>query len=290
MAISRRFGFPQNSTDPSSSLHLSGCYFSIGVIIRSLLDKIASENNVISSQTLSLLARIGTLIGIDLEVTRENKEIRYNKDNLEKLFKLAAPPSKELEFNGGRMVRLEYTNKDPTSGPEWFKYSQTPEEMQKQKESLIQKKEQNRKRKFGDPNEPGRFFFFPDNNSVLCGSEEEGPSRKIIRINYEDLKKSGFLKDKKHVSIIPSGNGYRIAFSGGSCHNTTATKKFWGTNSVTNDQVLKGNVLVLCTGNAPLDISEYMDPDPSWLNNYMSTSETVEPSPSKKEKTFTSIL
>lgn len=263
--IARRFGVPQISKE-GEPLQLAGSYASVGVVIRVIIDRIGEEGKM-SRQNLSSLARIGDMIGIDIELKKDEKtnNVQYDNKKLESILALAAPPKSNLEAFGGNMRRAEYSKADRTSGPDWDKYGQTAEEVAAQKKKLQEKKNENKKRKYGDPDDDTRFYFF--------AGHPENYDKKTHKVDLAKLEESGFFKEKKQVHFCTVSGNLRVAFSGGSSHNLAATKRFWGSVPNLDDakkNVLKDDTVIMCVKGAPLDLSEYMaDDSDSWLQQYL---------------------
>lgn len=259
-----RYGFPVANKKDDDQLQLIGCYFSIGVIIRSIMDKVESE----CGWTLPLLqqmAKIAAMVNLPLEIKKglnDNKEPDIGVDNtqLNAILKLAAPKAKELEINGGKLSRAEYTNKDPTH-LKYTKYSQTQDEYNKQKEAVKEKRKAAKDSRNKWQVDHAKWFHIG-----LKDNQDREKSELVTRVNLKDIIKAGLLKGPKYVDIVEIGNeGLKIAFSGGPTHNKTAMKKFWGSDAP-EDRKLKGEVIIVCTGNAPLNVEDCLAPDDSWLD------------------------
>lgn len=261
-SIERRFGVPQTNDEN----HLVGCFASVGVVIRYVLDRVEEEKGAYTSNTLGMIARIGKMIGKPLTIKRTVKEggeaeLTFSSSELSEIVKLAAPSSKDLEINGGKLSRKEYLARDPTSGPDYHKFGQTKEEFERQKEETRKKKEETRKKKEYSDSDHARYFFF-------ATPETGGEKLKDVmsRVTLSAVEEVKFLENSnKKVHIVEVGKtGLRVAYCGGNTHNKLATKKFWG-KDWRDKPMLKGDVLIVCTGNAPLNIDEAMPPDDDWV-------------------------
>lgn len=278
-SIDRRFGVPQTNDES----HLVGCFASVGVTIRYILDRVEEEGGTYTSNTLGMISRIGKLIGKPLTIKRTVKEgsneaeLTFSSSELGDIVKLAAPSAKELEINGGKLSRKEYLAKDPTSGPAFAKYGQTREEFLKQKEEVRKKKEETRKKKEYADNDHARYFFF----SAPDGSDKLGDV--MSRVTLSSIEESKFLENPKKIYVQEVGKyGLRTAYCGGNIHNKVATKKFWG-KDWKEKPMLKGETLIVCSGKAPLDIAEAIPPDEEWLKKRTASDVVVAPA-SKKQK------
>jgi hypothetical protein len=267
--IKRRFGVPQQKKpEQTGPLFYTGCYASVGVLIRVLLDKINEEGY--SATTISTLSRIATMLGLPLTVKKsvdpekkKETEITFSKNEMDALLKLAAPSATDLEINGGKLTRADYVKKDPTSGKDYDKFGQTEEEVEEQKAVMKERRTKTRNDRMAMLDTHVRYFY------VSLPREDCLDKKELLsKIDLPQLTASKFLDVNKTVHITEVGNtGSRVAYSGGSSHNKLATKKFWGASWKTKP-VLKGDVLIVCTGNAPLDIAEFVDTDPNWLDRF----------------------
>lgn len=249
--IDRRFGLPQGSCD-GETLQLSGKYGSVGVVIRVFLDRIAADIEN-SSTSISSLARFAKLIGVPF-TPKKNKSgnLTVEKEEFDRIKRLAAPSNKELEVNGGKMCIAEYMKNDPTWGkPEYEKFGQTFEEVVRQKEAMEEKRLTKKKKIYGSDKENARYFFF--NN--LAASKTES----VKRITLAAAKEAGFLNNNKKIDIKESEGGLLILIHGGVGHNKLATKKFYG--SLKEGETVKGNALIVCTKDAPLNVADCQDID-----------------------------
>lgn len=280
-AIERRFGVPQTNDEN----HLVGCFASVGVAIRYILDRVEEDSGSYTSNTLGMISRIGKMIGKPLTIKRSVKEgsgeaeLTFSSSELTEIVKLAAPSNKDLEINGGKLSRKEYLAKDPTSGPEYHKYGQTKEEFEKQKEETRKKKEETRKKKEYSDSDHARYFFFTT-------PETGGEKLKDVmsRVTLSAIEEVKFLENAKKVYFVEVGKtGLRAAYCGGNTHNKLATKKFWG-KDWKEKPMLKGEVLIVCTGNAPLNIDEAMPPDDDWVKKRTASDIAVVAPASKKQK------
>lgn len=261
----RRFGVPQaRKPDDSGKAVLTGYYGSIGILLRSIVDRVSAEGSY-TPVTLSILSRIAAHIGKPLTITRKQDpdkkketEISYNEKEMSALLALCAPPFNEIETNGGKYTRAEYLKKDPTYKPDFDKYGQSLEEVAEQKKVLKEKREKVKKEKKWD-SDHARYFH------IALPTGETSKKDLITRVSLEDLKRTNLLEHKTLYLNESEKTGLRIAISGGSSHNKLAAKKFWGSDWK-NHPMLKGDVVLICTGSAPLDISEYMEPDSDWLS------------------------
>ena len=277
--IDRRFGIPQNVAKGglAGQLQLQGKYGSIGIMITAEMEK--GDPNCISYSTLSILGRIGKLIGIDLNVHTEDKKTIYDADALKRLLALRAPSVKQYDSQGGSLTREGYISRDPTWKPDYDKFGQTAAEVDAQKTAQQEKVLENKKRKYGSDNEAARLFHF----ALPEGSAKRG---EVTRITVADLKASGFLDDPKRLDVIEhEGLGLRISISGGSMHNKEATKRYYGKSGPSSGHnPLKGEVVIICTGHAPFDIQEYMELDPEWSENYKKAKQEVTPEKKTEKK------
>jgi hypothetical protein len=261
--ITRRFGVPQ-AYKQGEPLQLVGSYGSIGILIRHLVSRILSGNEV-QDHVLGSLARVGVLIGRPLTLKRNDKnELDYDKEELRKLTELAAPDASLLDINGGKMTFEDYTKKDKTwQKPEWEKYGQSEEEVKTQTEKMNKKRAEKRTIRTGRDNEDYRIFYF---GTPVTG--DKSTKTNVTKISLSDLITSDYFSKHRDVRLIDTGKGLKIAFAGGSSHNKTATKKFYGSKDAQNHAPLKGNVVIILTHDAPLDMQEYMEPDEQWLVRY----------------------
>lgn len=260
--IKRRFGLPQGYKE-GEPLQLVGTYGSIGILIRYLCSRMVTDEGV-QEHVLNSLSRLGTMIGRPLKLTKsDGGQLEYDKEELKKLTDLAAPDAGNLDFNGGKLTFAQYVAKDKTwQAPEWDRFGQTEEQVKEQKERTIKKREAKRVIRVGKEDESYRIFYF--GVPVTSGKSDTAP---ISRITLEDLIRSDFLSKAKDTRFIDTGEGLKIALSGGSTHNKTATKKFFGP-AWKDEPPLKGEVVIVLTQRAPLVMDEYLSPDESWLNRF----------------------
>lgn len=261
--ISRRFGIPQ-AYKQGEALQLIGTYGSIGILVRYLVSRILSGEEV-QDHVLGSLSRVGTLIGRPLVLKRNDKnELEYDKEELRKITELAAPDASQLDINGGTISFAEYTKRDKTWGkPEWEKYGQSEEEVRAQKEKMNRKRVEKRTIRSGKDDEDYRIFYFG-----TPVTDDKSTKNNVTKISLSDLIASDFFSKHRDVRIVDTGKGLKIAFGGGSSHNKSATKKFYGSKDAHNHPPLKGNVVIILTHDAPLDMQEYMEPDEQWLTKY----------------------
>lgn len=267
----RRYGVPQAAG--TTPVVLVGCYASVGIMIRAILDKVGEEGG----WTMSLLqnmVKIAFLLGEKLEIKKKGKEeggeISFCNEEMQKLTSLAALPRSDLEFHGGKLSRAEYLKKDPTFNEKYFKYGQSEAEMKNQRGEMAEKRKRTRDRQRAAASKHAKFFHIGLPNS------ESGEKSVTTPINLKDLKASGFLDHRKDVHLLEIENaGLKIALSGGSTHNKEATKKFFGTRD--SEVKLKDEVVVICTGKATLNIDDCIEPDPTWLEKFKNSEK-----PSKK--------
>lgn len=276
--IEHRFGVPQVKKSDSEKLFLTGCYGSVGIALRAITDRVAADGGY-TPATLSIISRIGGLIGKPLTITRKadpekkkDVELVFDSREMSAILELCAPPASDLEINGGKLTRADYIKKDPTWKPEYNKYGQTVQEVAEQKASVKAKREKARGDRSYVDADHARYFHI--------GLPAPGVEKKdlITRVTAADLAKTSLLTHKTVYINESSSQGVRIAVCGGPCHNKLATKKFWGSDWA-NHPMLKGDVVIICTGGAPLDIAEYLPPDSDWLSKLESTCETVQGKP-----------
>lgn len=269
--IDRRYGVPQGY-DPTKPLQLVGTYGSIGILIRSLCAKLV-HNIESKDQVLSSLSRVGQMIGRPLVLSRnESGDLIYDKAQLESLTVLAAPPAEHLDFKKGHLTFEQYIKKDPTwDKPEFYQWGQTEAEVETQRKKMNEKRSEKRKARVGTSEDHFRAFFFP-----LSATSKNN----ISRITLEDMESTGFSGNEKTVKFLNSGKGLKIALSGGSSHNKTASKKFYGKDWKDYPR-LKGDVVIIVTGDAPMELDEYLEVDEDFLNRYRVDKNITAPVPDK---------